>query len=91
MFDLSNLQEIAKDFEAKTKPIFRPSNDGQYANIKALLGLTDEDIYRIFAVADSYIQGNEKDIFHQLRTMFTLGFVIALYSIDTPSEEVELH
>ena len=88
--DFTNLKKVTDEFESKTKTLFNDEN-GQYTNIMALLRLSGDDMQAIFDTADSYLTEDDDDIFHELRSMFVLGFCIAYFATSEPIELESYH
>ena len=88
--DFANLKKITDEFESKTQALFK-DGDGQYTNIMALLRLSSDDMKAVFNVADSYLTENDDDIYHELRSMFVLGFCIAYFATSEPIELESYH
>jgi hypothetical protein len=87
----ASLASVVVEFETKTKSLYGDPNEGQYANIKALLGITDIDVDCLLAAADTYIELDEMEFYHHLRSMFALGFLMAVYAVEKPSKQDVYH
>lgn len=87
----ANLASLVVEFEAKTKSLYGDQSQGQYANIKTLLGITDLDVDCVLAAADSYIDHDEMAFYHHLRGMFAVGFFMGIYALEHPGKEDVYH
>ena len=89
--DFAQMPHTTAEFEEKTQPRYG-STDSQFDNILSLLGLASEDIDVLLNIADSYVEPEEMEFYHELRGTFVLGFCLALYALrDKNLNPLSLH